>query len=103
MNIGAVFPQFEIGTDPVVMRDYAQTAEGLGYHHLMIIEHVLGANIHRPDRQDRRWPHDSDEEFHEPFVLLGFLAAVTQKIELATGVIVLPQRQTALVAKQAAA
>ena len=119
MQLGAVFPQFEIGTDPVVIRDYAQTAEGLGFRHLMVIEHVLGANVHRPDRQSlpgtdrqslpgtgrqgRRWPHDSDEEFHEPFVLLGFLAAVTQEIELATGVIVLPQRQTALVAKQAAA
>ncbi len=103
MQIGAMFPQMEIGTDPDKMRTYAETAEELGYGHLMVIEHVLGANVDRPDRHGRRWPHTSEEEFHEPFVLLGFLAAVTRRIELATGVIVLPQRQTALVAKQAAA
>ncbi len=100
MHIGVVFPQTEIGTDVSQIRDYAQAAEGLGYSHLLVYDHVLGASVeHRPGW---RGPYTSETQFHEPFVLFGFLAAVTQRLELVTGVIILPQRQTALVAKQAA-
>ena len=101
MKLGVVFPQTEIGTDPSVIRDYAQTAEGLGYTHLVAYDHVLGASAeHRPDWGDR---YTSEHTFHEPFVLFGYLAGLTKRIELVTGVIILPQRQTVLVAKQAAA
>jgi probable F420-dependent oxidoreductase len=101
MKLGVVFPQTEIGNDLVAIRDYVQAAEQLGYHHLMVFDHVLGAH---PDRFAGRFrpPYTHQSAFHEPFVLFGYLAAVTRTIELATGVLILPQRQTALVAKQAA-
>ncbi|HEX4206751.1 MAG TPA: LLM class F420-dependent oxidoreductase [Ktedonobacteraceae bacterium] len=98
MQIGVTFPQSEIGADPAVIRDYAQAVEGLGYSHLLVFDHILGADpTHRPGWQG----YTNQTMFHEPFVLFGYLAALT-KLELVTGVIVLPQRQTALVAKQAA-
>ena len=102
MKIGVVFPQTEIGNDPLVIRDYAQAAEQLGYQHVLVFDHVLGA---RPDRFEGRFrpPYTHQTPFHEPFVLFGFLAAVTTSLELTTGIVILPQRQTALVAKQAAA
>lgn len=100
MQIGVIFPQTEIGEDPVVVRDFAQTAEGLGYSHILAYDHVLGAH---PDREpELQGPYTHMSSFHEPFVLFGFLAGITQRVELVTGVIILPQRQTALVAKQAA-
>ncbi len=98
MHVGVVFPQNEIGAHPAAIREYAQTVEGLGYDHLMVYDHVLGADpTHRPGWRG----YTSKDLFHEPFVLFGYLAALTQ-LELVTGVIILPQRQTALVAKQAA-
>ncbi|HEY7833191.1 MAG TPA: LLM class F420-dependent oxidoreductase [Ktedonobacterales bacterium] len=100
MRIGAIFPQTEIGSDPAVIRDWAQTVEGLGYAHIMAYDHVLGAST--ASRPGWRGPYTSETLFHEPFVLFGYLAALTARVELATGVIILPQRQTALVAKQAA-
>lgn len=100
MQLGVVFPQLEIGTDPALVRDYAQAAEELGYAHLIAYDHVLGANPDRPGGFQGPYTHDS--VFHEPLVLLGYLAGVTRAIELWSGVIILPQRQTALVAKQAA-
>jgi probable F420-dependent oxidoreductase len=100
MRTGAVFPQTEIGDDPILVRDFAQTAEGLGYTHLLVFDHVLGAGLAR--RPDWRGAYHAGHAFHEPFVLFGYLAGVTARIELVTGVLVLPQRQTALVAKQAA-
>lgn len=100
MNIGVVFPQTEIGTDPLVIRDFAQAAEDLGYSHVMAYDHVLGAV--KEGRERPLSGYDLESVFHEPFVLFGFLAAVTKRIELATGIIILPQRQTALVAKQTA-
>ena len=100
MQLGVVFPQTEIGTDPVVIRDYAQAAEDLGYSHLLDYDHVLGASSEH--RSDWNRPYDHRTQFHEPFVLFGFLASVTQHLELVTGIIILPQRQVALVAKQAA-
>ena len=101
MNVGVVFPQVEIGQDPAVVRDYAQAVEGLGYTHLLVFDHVLGANPERPGGW--KGPYTYRHLFHEPFVLFGYLAAVTQRVELVTGILILPQRQTALVAKQAAA
>ena len=100
MEIGAVFPQTEIGNDPIAIRDYAQAVEALGYRHLLIYDHVLGAST--ANRPDWRGAYTSEHAFHEPFVLFGYLAGLTRRIGLVTGVLVLPQRQTALVAKQAA-
>ncbi|HEX6288323.1 MAG TPA: LLM class F420-dependent oxidoreductase [Herpetosiphonaceae bacterium] len=100
MRIGVVFPQTEIGTDAVAIRDYAQAVEDLGYRHLLVYDHVLGAST--ATRVDWRGPYTSETPFHEPFVLFGYIAGLTTRIELVTGVIILPQRQTALVAKQAA-
>jgi probable F420-dependent oxidoreductase len=100
MHIGAVFPQLEIGNDPAEIAHWARGVEELGYHHVLAFDHVVGAGTAtRPDWQG----YTSDDAFHEVFVLLGYLAALTSSVELATGVLVLPQRQTALVAKQAAA
>jgi len=100
MHIGVVFPQIEIGSDPVAVRDYAQAAESLGYAHLLVYDHVLGADVrHYPGWNG---PYNHQNMFHEPFVLFGYLAAITQRLQLVTAVIILGQRQTALVAKQAA-
>ncbi len=101
MNIGVVFPQVEIGQDPAAIRDYAQAVEAMGYTHILAFDHVLGANPERPGGW--KGPYTYRHAFHEPFVLFGFLAGVTRRVELVTGILILPQRQTALVAKQAAA
>lgn len=100
MRIGAVFPQTEIGNNPRDIREYAQAVEQLGYTHILAYDHVLGAST--ATRPDWRGPYTSETPFHELFVLFGYLAACTRTIELVTDVIILPQRQTALVAKQAA-
>lgn len=100
MKLGAVFPQTEIGADPDDVARFATTAEELGYDHLVAYDHVLGANT--ASRPDWQGPYTSHSMFHEPFVLFGYLAGVTSTLELVTAVIILPQRQTALVAKQAA-
>jgi probable F420-dependent oxidoreductase len=108
MNIGVVFPQTEIGNDPAAIRDFAQAAEALGYAHLAVYDHVLGADPnrdggwHHGPMGDGRPGYTKDDAFHEPFVLFGYLAGQTRRIELVTGILVLPQRQAALVAKQAA-
>ena len=102
MQIGAIFPQTEIGADPGAVREYAQTAEALGYSHLFVADHVLGADARRHAHvADSYYTHRS--VIHEAFTLLGYLAAVTENIGLTTGILILPQRATALVAKQAAA
>jgi len=101
VRIGVVFPQVEIGQDPGAIRDYAQAVEALGYTHILTFDHVLGANPERPGGW--KGPYTYRHSFHEPFVLFGFLAAATRRVELVTGILILPQRQTALVAKQAAA
>ncbi|MEE8421764.1 MAG: LLM class F420-dependent oxidoreductase [Dehalococcoidia bacterium] len=100
MQLGVVFPQTEIGNDPSLIRDYAQAAEGAGYEHLLAFDHVLGAERDRPG--GFQGPYDHETSFHEPFTLFGYLAGVTERLELVTGIIILPQRQTALVAKQTA-
>ncbi len=100
MKYGVVFPQTEFGNDPSAIKDYAQTAEELGYDYLLVYDHVLGAH---PDRQPKlTGPYTNQHPFHEPMVLFGFLAAATERLELVTGILILPQRQTVLVAKQAA-
>lgn len=99
MRVGVVFPQTELGGEAAAVRAYAQGVSELGYDHLLAYDHVLGAD----PRVHQGWnrPYDVTTTFHEPLVLFGFLAAFTS-IELVTGIIILPQRQTALVAKQAA-
>ena len=101
MKFGAIFPTPEIGTDPAAIRDWAQAAENLGYNHILLYDHVLGAE-HAGREPKFTGPYTEQDPYHEVFVTLGFLAGVTSKIEFTTGVLVLPQRQTALVAKQAA-
>ena len=100
MKIGVVFPQTEFGSDPVAIRDYAQAAEALGFAHIVAYDHVLGANPDRPGGWSGPYTHLTP--FHEPFVLFSYMAAFTTRIEFAPGIIILPQRQTALVARQAA-
>lgn len=100
MHIGVVFPQTEIGTDPAAIGGYARAVEAAGYEHLLAYDHVLGADPDRTGGWNR--PYDHSTIFHEPFTLFGYLAALTERIELVTGIIILPQRQVALVAKQAA-
>ena len=99
MRIGVVFPQTELGGDPGAVRAYGQRVQELGFTHILAYDHVLGADpaVH----QDWQGPYDVRTTFHEPFVMFGYLAGLTS-LELVTGVIILPQRQTALVAKQAA-
>ena len=101
MKIGALFPQFEIGLDPVTVRDFGQAADEIGYAHLTAFDQIIGLN--KKSRPEWKYVHDAADMFHEIFVLFGYLAAVTKKVELVTGVLVLPMRGTALVAKQAAA
>jgi probable F420-dependent oxidoreductase len=100
MQFGVIYPQTELPPDPAVVRDFAQAAEGLGYAFLAAYEHVLGANPDRPGGW--KGPYDYRATFLEPMVMFAYLAAETERIGLTTGVLVLPQRQTALVAKQAA-
>ena len=100
MQIGVVLPQTEIGTDVGSVRDYAQAAQDLGFEHLVTSDHVLGANPAGHPGWTR--PQHHTTVVHEPFVLFGFIAGVAPKLGLLTSVVILPQRQTALVAKQAA-
>ncbi len=100
MQIGAVLPHNEIGTDPGAIKAYLQGVEELGMTHLLIYDHVMGADPDRPG--GFKGPYDKDVAFHEPFTFFAFAAAVTERLELVTTVLVLPQRQTVLVAKQAA-
>jgi probable F420-dependent oxidoreductase len=99
MNIGVVFPQTEIGPAVADVRTYATEVERMGYAHLLTYDHVVGADPEYYKGWDG--PYDIDTQFHEPFVMFGYLAACTN-LELVTGIIIAPQRQTALIAKQAA-
>src|SRR5215467_14458290 len=100
MKLGITLPLTDIGGDPLTVREFAQAAEALGYHHLAAPDHVLGVNIaSRPNWGNR---NTSKDFFHDPFVMFGYLSACTSRIEFATEVLILAQRQTALVAKQAA-
>ena len=99
MQLGALLPLGDIGGDPAVVREYAQAAEVIGYDFLEAPDHVLGINAASRPGWDR---NSSEDLFHDPFVLFGYLAGCTSRLGFATGVLILPQRQTALVAKQAA-
>lgn len=101
MKVGVVLPQTEIGADPVVLRDFAQTAEGLGFSHVLAFDHILGTE-HAGRTPPLTGPYTEASTFHEPLTLFAHLAAVTTRLGFATGVLVLPQRQAPLVAKQAA-
>jgi probable F420-dependent oxidoreductase len=99
MQIGVVFPQTELGGDVGAVRAYAQGVTALGYEHILAYDHVVGADP--AAHPGWRGPYNIDTTFHEPLVLFGFLAAISP-LELVSGIVILPQRQTALVAKQAA-
>ncbi|HET9000994.1 MAG TPA: LLM class F420-dependent oxidoreductase [bacterium] len=98
MRVGVIFPQTEIGADPRVVADFARAAEETGYQYLVAYDHVLGV----VPRAEGWIGYTHRDMFHEPFVLFGYLAAITHRLELVSGILVLPQRQTAVVAKQAA-
>lgn len=100
MDIGLVYPQTEYGSDPAAIKDYAQTAEDLGFSFIQAYDHVLGVNPDRPGGWSGIYTYQN--VFQEPFSLFSYMAALTSRIAFSTGVIILPQRQTALVAKQAA-
>jgi probable F420-dependent oxidoreductase len=98
MLLNALFPTRDIGTDPAKIRDWAQAAEGLGYHCIEVADHVFGAAA----RGDWKPLYGEKDPFHETFTTMAFIAAVTKTIKLCSGVLILPQRQTGVVAKQAA-
>jgi probable F420-dependent oxidoreductase len=102
VKLGASFPQTEIGTDPAVIREWAQTVEEMGFDYVVALDHVLGARPGHPALEGTPFSYTSESLVHEPLILFGYLAALTQRVELVSGIIILPQRQTALVAKQAA-
>lgn len=99
MEIGVVFPQIEIGEDPKMIKKFAKKIEDLGFEHILIYDHVLGVDPNRPGWDGS---FDIDDQFHEPLTLYSFLAGITNSVDLITGILILPQRQTALVAKQSA-
>jgi probable F420-dependent oxidoreductase len=101
MQIGVVYPQTELGGDPDAIRAIGRMTENRGYDYLLAYDHVLGA-VHA-EREPQLWgPYTENDPFHDPFVLFAHLAGITERIHFATGVLILPQRQTVLVAKQAA-
>lgn len=101
MKYGVVYPQTELGGNPDAVRQIGLATEQLGFDYLLAYDHVVGA-IHE-DREPKLWgPYTEHDPFHDPFVMFAYLAGMTERIEFASGVIILPQRQTVLVAKQAA-
>lgn len=100
MEFGAVFPQTESGDDPIAIRDYAQAVESMGFRYLLAYDHVIGADT--ASRPDWRGPYTSASTFHEVFILFSYLAGLTTSLQFFPGILILPQRQTILVAKQAA-
>jgi len=103
MRLGITFPQDELSGDPTALRRFAVAAEELGYDHVLLYDHVVGAlhGVHREPPLPER-SYGERDPFHDPLVAFGYLAAITQRIELITGILILPQRQTVLVARQAA-
>jgi probable F420-dependent oxidoreductase len=100
MQIGAVYPQTELHGDPAAVRRIGRAVEDLGFDYLLAYDHVLGA-VHADREPALTGPYTERDPFHDPFVMFGFLAGITERIDFCTGVLVLPQRQTALVARQA--
>ncbi|MDT4945971.1 MAG: hypothetical protein QOH14_2704 [Pseudonocardiales bacterium] len=101
MQIGVVYPQTELGGDPAAVRRFGRAVEDLGFAHLLAYDHVLGA-VHADRTPPLAGPYTEHDPFHDPFVMFAYLAGITERIGFATGILVLPQRQTALVARQAA-
>ncbi|MDT7574320.1 MAG: hypothetical protein QOH17_653 [Pseudonocardiales bacterium] len=101
MQIGVVYPQIELGGDPAAVGRFGRAVEELGFDHLLAYDHVLGA-VHADRTPPLTGPYTEHDPFHDPFVMFAYLAAITERIGFATGILVLPQRQTALVARQAA-
>jgi probable F420-dependent oxidoreductase len=101
MDIGVVYPQTELRGDPAAVRTIGKAVEDLGFAHLLAYEHVLGA-VHADRTPELTGPYTEHDPFHDPFVMFAYLAAITERIRFATGILVLPQRPTALVARQAA-
>jgi probable F420-dependent oxidoreductase len=101
IQVGAVYPQIELNGDPEAVRSLADAVEAQGYRHLVAYDHVLGAD-HANREPALTGPYDEDDPFHDPFVLFAYLAGRSETLEFASGILILPQRQTALVAKQAA-
>ncbi len=100
MKLGVVYPQTELKGDPRAVHDFGLAAEELGYDHILTFDHVVGASH---DREPKLWgPYTENHPFHDPFVMFAYWAGITRRIEMATGVLILPQRQTVLVAQQAA-
>lgn len=100
MNIGVAYPQIELRGDPAAVREFGRAVEDLGFDHILAYDHVLGA-VHAGRTPPLVGPYDETDPFHDPFVMFAYLAAITERISFATGILVLPQRQTALVARQA--
>jgi probable F420-dependent oxidoreductase len=101
VDIGVAYPQNELGGDPTAVGKFGSAVEDLGFAHLLSYEHVLGA-VHADRTPELMGPYTEHDPFHDPFVMFAYLAAITERIRFATGILVLPQRQTALVARQAA-
>jgi probable F420-dependent oxidoreductase len=101
MDIGVAYPQIELHGDPTAVRRFGKAVEDLGFDHLLAYEHVLGA-VHAGRTPPLAGPYTERDPFHDPFVMFAYLAGITERIRFATGILVLPQRQTALVARQAA-
>jgi probable F420-dependent oxidoreductase len=101
VQIGVVYPQYELRGDPTAVGRIGRAVEDLGFDHLLAYDHVLGA-VHADRTPQLTGPYTENDPFHDPFVMFAYLAAITNRIGFATGVLVLPQRQTALVARQAA-
>ncbi len=100
MKIGVIYPQTELYGDPAAVHRIGLATEELGYDHLLTYDHVLGATHDREPKLSG--PYTDKHPFHDPFVMFAYLAAITKRIELVTGILILPQRQTVLVARQAA-
>src|SRR5580700_2547721 len=100
MQIGAVYPQIELGGDPSAVRRLGLAVEQLGFDYLLAYDHVLGA-VHADRTPPLTGPYTEHDPFHDPFVMFAYLAGITERIGFATGILILPQRQTALVARQA--
>ena len=101
MQIGVVYPQTELHGDPEAVRRIGQAVEDMGFDHLLAYDHVLGA-VHADRTPQLSGPYTEHDPFHDPFVMFAFLAGITERIQFATGILILPQRPTALVARQAA-
>ncbi|CAO5159929.1 putative F420-dependent oxidoreductase [Frankia sp. AiPs1] len=101
MQIGAVYPQIELGGDPDAVRRIGRAVEDLGFDHLLAYDHVLGA-VHADRTPPLTGPYTERDPFHDPFVMFAHLAGITERIQFVTGIVILPQRQTVLLARQAA-